>query len=329
MGKSAFITGITGQDGAWLAKLLLEEGYRVFGGVRRCSERSFHRLNRLGIQDLVAILPFDLIDGKSIEHAIRNVRPDEFYNLAAQSHVGESFSCPELTYQTNAMGVVRILTTLERVSPNTRFYQASTSEMFGGGSQLSESSPFMPRSPYAESKLAAHWATVNAKVFACSGILFNHESELRGDDFVTRKVTKHVARVKHGYKGVIELGNLDARRDWGYAPEYCEGMWRMMQLEDPADYVLATGRATSVREFVSTAFAVIGVDIAWISDRGIDVKSGELLVKTSTAMLRPNEVECLSGDASRACSAFGWRAETGIEGLIAHMVEKDLDLLKS
>jgi len=340
--KKAIITGITGQDGAWLAKCLLSNGYKVYGAIRRNSDRNLHRLKRLGIDGKIKLVEFDLLEYSNILQAIRDIQPDEFYNLAAQSFVGVSFQQPISTFQTNAMGVAYILDILKSCSPKTKFYQASTSEMFGDvdprNVPLNESSPFHPRSPYGVAKLFAHWNAVNYReafgMYCCSGILFNHESELRGVEFVTRKISFHVASKYHKCRDLkpLELGNLDAIRDWGYAKEYCEGMWQMMQQDEPDSYVLATGEGRKVREFVESAFRFAGHDIRWdgsgVNEVGYDNKTGEVLVRVNPDFYRPAEVNLLIGCAEKARKKFGWAAATRVEKLTEVMVKGDIDFLK-
>jgi GDPmannose 4,6-dehydratase len=335
--KKAFITGITGQDGAWLAKHLLEHGYQVYGGVRRTSTLNTWRLDFLAITDRIKMVEFDLLDYSNIFNVIQELRPDEFYNLAAQSFVGTSFKQPISTGMIDGMGVAYILDVIKTVSPETRFYQASTSEMFGLVQEVpqKETTSFYPRSPYGCAKLYAHWMTVNYResynLFATSGILFNHESELRGPEFVTRKVTRNVAQWSYGQGKVLELGNLDAQRDWGWAKEYVEGMHAMLQAETPDTFVLATGTTTKIRTFVENAFAVIGRNITWQgagdTEQGFDAQTGELLVAVNPDFYRPAEVELLIGDSTKAREILGWEAKTDIARLTEIMVESDITLL--
>jgi len=336
--KTAFITGITGQDGAWLAQHLLTLGYKVYGGARRTSTQNLRRLEFLGIQDKVTLVEFDLLDYSNIYQAIKKIQPDEFYNLAAQSFVGTSFAQPISTGMIDGMGVTYILDILHTFSPHTKFYQASTSEMFGLVQEIPqrETTPLHPRSPYGVAKLYAHWMTVNYResydMFATSGILFNHESELRGPEFVTRKVTMHVARQYNGEKKPLEIGNMDAKRDWGYAKEYVQGMHLMLQAEKPDTFVLATGKTTSIRQFIENAYQVIDKKVTWEGtgedEVGIDTKTGDILVKVNPQFYRPAEVELLIGDASKAESILGWKAETDIEKLTEIMVKNDIQQLK-
>jgi GDPmannose 4,6-dehydratase len=335
--KSAFITGVNGQDGAWLAKLLLEKGYKVYGGIRRTSRQNFYRLEFLGIKDQVEFVEFDLLDYSNIYQAIRDTKPDEFYNLAAQSFVGTSFKQPISTGMIDGMGVAYILDILHTISPNTKFYQASTSEMFGKVHEIpqTENTPLHPRSPYGVAKVYAHWMTVNYResydMFACSGILFNHESELRGPEFVTRKITKNVATWTTDNPEVLSLGNMDAQRDWGYAKEYVEGMWRMLQADEPDTYVLATNQTTTIRDFVNKAFAVIGKTIRWegtgTDEKGYDEETGTLMVQVNPKFYRPAEVELLIGDPAKAKEKLGWEAKVNIDQLAEIMVKNDIEQL--
>jgi GDPmannose 4,6-dehydratase len=335
MTKRALITGIRGQDGAYLAKLLLDKGYEVWGADRRSGEGSNWRLKELGIEDKVKIIYMDLLEITNIKRVIEIIKPDEVYNLAAQSFVQASFDMPILTAEINALGVLRLLEVLREIKPDAKFYQASTSEMFGKAQQIpqNEKTPFYPRSPYAVSKLFAHWITVNYReaygMFACSGILFNHESPLRGLEFVTRKITYGIARIKYGLQDKIVLGNLDAKRDWGYAPEYVEGIWLMLQQPVPDDYVLATGETHTVREFIEKAFLCAGMEIEWggegINIKGIEKKSGKVVVEVSPEFYRPAEVDILIGDATKARKKLGWNPKTKFEELVEIMVKADLD----
>lgn len=316
--STALITGITGQDGAYLAELLLGKGYDVVGAYRRASTLNTARLDALGITDDVRLVPCDLTDHGNVRRVIEASSPAEVYNLAAQSFVGISFEQPVTTGEITGVGVVRLLEAIREVDPGIRFYQASTSEMFGRAQEptQNEQTPFWPRSPYAVSKLYAHWATVNYReaygMRASSGILFNHESELRGVEFVTRKITLGAARIKHGLQDRLTLGNLDARRDWGYAKEYVEAMHLMLQASESEDYVVATGETHSVRDFVEAAFEAAELD------------SWERYVDTDPAFLRPAEVEFLKGDAAKARTKLGWEPRTTFAGLVSLMVEADL-----
>ncbi|WP_206933377.1 GDP-mannose 4,6-dehydratase [Roseococcus thiosulfatophilus] len=321
--KTALITGITGQDGAYLARFLLGRGYRVHGLLRRSASADVigERLRWLGIEREVEMVDADLVDLSSILRAVQVTQPDEVYNLAAQSFVKTSWTQPLLTGQVTGLGAVNMLEAVRLAAPQARFYQASSSEMYGliQAPIQNETTPFYPRSPYAAAKLYAHWMTVNYResfgMHASSGILFNHESPLRGIEFVTRKITDGVARIKLGLAKTLALGNLDARRDWGHAADYVRAMWLMMQQETPADYVVATGRTTSVREFCRLAFAHAGLD--W-----------EAHVTVDPAFLRPAEVDVLQGDASRARERLGWEPEITLERMVAEMVDADLERLR-
>ncbi len=335
MTKRALITGITGQDAAYLAKLLLEKGYEVYGGYRRSANLDFWRLKELGIEQDVKIVLFDLLEFTNIFNTIKTIQPNEIYNLAAQSFVAASFKQPIVTAEIDAMGVLRILEAIRTLNPNIKFYQASTSEMFGKVQAIpqNETTPFYPRSPYAVSKLMAHWMCVNYReaynMFNCSGILFNHESPLRGLEFVTRKITYGVARIKYGIQDKIVLGNLSSRRDWGYAPEYVEAMWLMLQQDTPDDYVVATNETHSVREFVEAAFKTINIELAWegegVNEKGIDKSTGNVLVEVSPEFFRPSEVDLLIGDYSKAKKKLGWSPKTSFEKLVSIMVEADIE----
>jgi GDPmannose 4,6-dehydratase len=319
MQKTALITGITGQDGSYLAELLLEKNYRVVGMTRRTSTEVHERIEH--IVDDVEIVSGDLLDQTSMTSIVNDVRPNEIYNLAAQSFVPASWSQPVLTGEFTALGVTRVLEAIRHVDPTIRFYQASSSEMFGkvAESPQNETTPFYPRSPYGVAKVYGHWITVNYResygLFACSGICFNHESPRRGKEFVTRKISDGVARIKLGLAKELRLGNLDAHRDWGYAGDYVRAMWLMLQQDRPQDYVIATGRMHSVRDFVRIAFEAAGLG------------SFEPHVAIDPRFIRPAEVDMLIGDAGRAERSLGWRPEIGFEQLVAMMVEADLDRL--
>jgi GDPmannose 4,6-dehydratase len=336
--KKAFISGVTGQDGAWLAKYLLDLGYEVYGGVRRTSTFNSWRMDFLGITDKVKLLEFDLLDFNNIFTVIKENQFDEFYNLAAQSFVGTSFKQPISTSLQDGLAVTYILDTIKTVSPQTKFYQASTSEMFGKVQQIpqTEETPLYPRSPYGVAKLYAHWMTINYQesynLFACSGILFNHESELRGPEFVTRKITLNVASWAIGQGKTLELGNLNAQRDWGYAKEYVEGMHAMLQVEKPDFYVLATNKTTTIRKFVELAFSEIGRKIRWEGtedeEKGYDENTQELLVSVNPVFYRPAEVELLIGDPKKAKEKLGWEPKTSVEELCKIMVQSDINIAK-
>jgi GDPmannose 4,6-dehydratase len=335
--KTAFITGITGQDGAYLAKMLLDKGYAVHGGVRRISQPELPRLEALGIADRVRLHEFDLTELTSIFRLIRDLEPDEFYNLAAQSFVGASWELPIYTADVDAMGVVRILDMLRTLSPRTRFYQASTSEMFGLVQEVPqrETTRFHPRSPYGVAKVFGHYITMNYResfgLHASSGILFNHESPLRGKEFVTRKITLALARLARGGSEPVELGNLDARRDWGFAGDYVEGMWLMLQQETPDDYVLATGVTTTIRDFVNYAAEALGMELEWegsgLDETATDRRTGRCVVRVNPRFFRPAEVDLLIGDASKARARLGWQPRVDVRGLAEMMARADYDAL--
>ncbi|HEX2530540.1 MAG TPA: GDP-mannose 4,6-dehydratase [Burkholderiaceae bacterium] len=338
MNKSsvAVITGITGQDGAYLAELLLNKGYRVFGTYRRTSSVNFWRVEELGIDrhPNLQLIEYDLTDFGSSLRLLQTTEPTEVYNLAAQSFVGVSFDQPVTTTAITGMGALHLLEAIRIINPAIRFYQASTSEMFGQVEAVPqvEETPFHPRSPYGVAKLYAHWMTVNYResydIFGCSGILFNHESPLRGREFVTRKITDAVAKIRLGKLDALELGNLDAKRDWGYAKEYVEGMWRMLQADVPDTYVLATKRTETVRQFVTMAFNSARYRIEWRGkgeqEIGVDTESGRILVRVNPKFYRPSEVDLLIGDAAKAKSKLGWAPETTLEQLCQMMVHADL-----
>ena len=317
MAKRALITGVTGQDGAYLAKFLLEKDYRVFGTYRRLSTPNFWRLQYLGVFDDVELIPIDLVDSSSIVEAVELSKPDEVYHLAAQSFVGASFGQPLGAGQMTGLGVARLLEAVRHLNPKIRFYQASTSELFGngGGELQGTETPFEPASPYAAAKLYGHWMTriyrEAYKIFACNGILFNHESPLRGLEFVTRKISNAVAQISLGLADEIKLGNLEAKRDWGYAPEYVESMWLILQQETPDDYVIATGESHSVREFAELAFQHVGLDYA-------------KYLRASEGLLRPLDVGLLRGDSSKARQVLGWEPATKFAGLVEIMVTEDV-----
>jgi GDPmannose 4,6-dehydratase len=334
--KSALITGITGQDGAYLAELLLAKGYRVYGTYRRTSSVNFWRIEELGIdkQPNLHLVEFDLTDLGSAIRLLQETGATEVYNLAAQSFVGVSFDQPALTAQITGVGALNLLEAIRIVNPKIRFYQASTSEMFGKVQAVpqKEDTPFYPRSPYGVAKLYAHWMTVNYResygIFGCSGILFNHESPLRGREFVTRKITDTVAKIKLGRTDRLELGNLDAKRDWGFAKEYVEGMWRMLQADEPDTFVLATNRTETVRDFVTMAFKAVDITIDWKgegeAERGICRETGRAMVVINPKYYRPAEVELLIGDPAKAKAVLGWEPHTNLEELCRMMVEADL-----
>ena len=339
--KKAIVTGITGQDGAYLAQFLLNKNYKVYGAYRRTSSQNFWRIKYLGIHDnpKLKLIEHDLIDPASTIRMVSEIRPDEIYNLAAQSFVHVSFDQPVATSMITGIGVTHLLEAIRIVDKNIKFYQASTSELYGKVQEVpqKESTPFYPRSPYGIAKLYAHWMTKNYResydIFACSGILFNHESPLRGLEFVTRKITDGVARIHAGEKYCLELGNLDASRDWGYAPEFVEGMYRMMQHEHSDTFVLATNRAVTVRQFATLAFEAIGKEINWegagIKEKGIDKETGKEVVRVSDQYFRLAEVDALIGNPAKAEKLLGWKPKTSVEQLCKLMVESDIEGLKN
>ncbi|MDH0289116.1 GDP-mannose 4,6-dehydratase [Pseudomonas sp. GD04087] len=334
--KTALITGITGQDGAYLAQLLLEKGYTVYGTYRRTSSVNFWRIEELGISQhpSLHLVEYDLTDLSASIRLLQTTQATEVYNLAAQSFVGVSFEQPATTAEITGIGALNLLEAIRIVNPKIRFYQASTSEMFGKVQAIpqKEDTPFYPRSPYGVAKLYAHWITINYResygIFGSSGILFNHESPLRGREFVTRKITDSVAKIKLGKLDVLELGNLDAKRDWGFAKEYVEGMWRMLQADEPDTFVLATNRTETVRDFVSMAFKAAGIEIRFEgsdeNEIGIDATNGKTLVRINPKFYRPAEVELLIGDPAHARNTLGWEPKTTLEELCKMMVEADL-----
>jgi GDPmannose 4,6-dehydratase len=333
----AIVTGITGQDGAYLAEFLLKKNYIVWGTYRRTSSVSFWRLAELGMDQHpnLRLVEFDLTDMGSAIRLINRSGATEIYNLAAQSFVGVSFDQPHTTSQITGVGVLNLLEAIRELNPKIRFYQASTSEMFGKVREVpqNELTPFHPRSPYGVAKLYAHWLTINYResfgVFGVSGILFNHESPLRGLEFVTRKITNAVARIKLGLQDTLELGNVDAKRDWGFAREYVEGMWSMLQAPHPDTYVLATGRTATVREFTTIAAAAVGIGLEWRGEKenevGIDTQTGRVIVRVNPEFYRPAEVDALIGDCTKARRELSWESKTTLEQLCAMMVERDLE----
>lgn len=333
MAKTALITGITGQDGAYLARHLLQLGYKVFGGARRSSSANTWRLEELGVAKEVEIIDLDLFELSNVLQAVEKVAPDEIFNLAAQSFVGVSFQQPLYTAEIDALGVTRLLEAIRLTKAPIRFYQASTSEMFGKVVETPqrETTPFYPRSPYGVAKLYAHWMTINYReswnIHASSGILFNHESPLRGLEFVTRKITHQLAEVKHGKRDCVFLGNLDARRDWGFADDYVKGMHLMLQQNEGGDFVLATGVTTTVRKFVEIAAKAIEIDIVWqgqdIDLKGIDRKTGRTVVAIDPRFFRPAEVDLLVGTPERAGKVLGWKPQTSLDALVQMMAEAD------
>lgn len=341
--KSALITGITGQDGSYLAESLLDKGYKVHGIIRRASNFNTQRIEHI-YQDphterqRLFLHYGDLTDGSNLSRLVERIEPDEIYNLGAQSHVKVSFDVPEYTAQVDALGTLRLLDAIKESGVETRFYQASSSEMYGNADEApqTELTAFSPRSPYAAAKVYAYWVTVNYRdaygIHASNGILFNHESPRRGKRFVTRKISRAVARIRHGLQDRLYLGNLNARRDWGYAPEYVEAMWRMLQQDIPGDYVVATGRTHTVRDFASKAFEHAGLPIEWhgngIDEKGHDVRNGRILVEVDPSYFRPTEVDVLLGDPSKAKKELGWHPETELSELINIMVDHDLEMVK-
>jgi GDPmannose 4,6-dehydratase len=339
--KKALLSGITGQDGSYLAELLLDKGYEVHGIIRRSSSFNRGRIDHLYIQNekLMNKRLFlhygDVTDTSNLNRLLEKITPDEIYNLAAQSHVKVSFDVPEYTAQVDAVGTLRFLDAIRETGVKTRFYQASTSELFGKAREVpqSEVTPFYPRSPYGVAKLYGYWIVINYReaynLYACNGILFNHESPRRGEGFVTRKMTLAAARIKLGLQKSVALGNLNAKRDWGYAPEYCEGMWRMLQQETPEDFVLATGTTHTVREFADLTFKLLDMPLEWSgvgpAERGIDRKTGNVLVEIDPRYYRPTEVEILMGDATKAREKLGWAPTTVFEDLVAMMVKADFE----
>ena len=342
MKKVAFITGITGQDGAYLAELLLKKDYIVHGLKRRSSSFNTGRIDHLYQDPHVNKRNFilhhgDLTDSTNLIRIIQEIRPDEIYNLAAQSHVQVSFETPEYTANADGLGTLRILEAIRllNMGEKTKFYQASTSELYGIAQEVpqNEKTPFYPRSPYAVAKLYGYWITINYReaynLYACNGILFNHESPVRGETFVTRKITRAAARISMGKQERVYLGNLDAKRDWGHASDFVEGMWRMLQQEEPEDFVLATGVTTTIREFTERAFAEVGITLEWsgngVDETGRDAKSGNILVSIDPNYFRPTEVDLLIGDASKAREKLGWQPTCNLQQMIKEMIKADLE----
>ena len=344
--KVALITGITGQDGAYLAEFLLNKGYEVHGMKRRSSSFNTHRIDHL-YQDphetsKKFILHYgDLSDSLSIVNIIKNIRPDEVYNLGAQSHVAVSFESPEYTADTVGLGALRVLEAIRiaGLEKNTRYYQASSSELFGKVQETpqKETTPFFPRSPYAIAKLYAYWITINYReaygMYACNGILFNHESPVRGETFVTRKITRALARISLGIQDLLYLGNLDAKRDWGHAKDYVEMQWLMLQQDEPEDFCIATGVQFSVREFVNFAWSYLGRTIRWegegIDEKGYDSESGNLIVLVDSRYFRPTEVDALLGDSSKAKEKLGWQPKVTLEEMVNEMMDNDINIAKN
>ena len=339
MSKVALITGITGQDGSYLAELLLEKGYEVHGIIRRHSTIATDRIDHLvedaSLKDRFFLHFGDLTDSSNLAMLIMKIKPEEVYNLGAQSHVAVSFEVPEYTAEATGVGTIRLLEAIRQSGLDIRFYQASTSELFGGlpdTAPQSERTPFYPKSPYGAAKLYSYWITVNYResynMYACNGILFNHESPRRGEIFVTRKITMAVASIMAGKQEKLSLGNMDAKRDWGFAGDYIEGMWRMLQQDEPRDYVLATNETHTVREFVELAFAEVGIEIEWKGtgedEKGYDKKTGRLMVDVDSRYFRPAEVELLWGDATKAETELGWERKVSFRKLVEMMVDEDM-----
>ena len=339
--KKALITGVTGQDGSYLLELLLEKGYEVHGVIRRSSTFNTSRIDHI-INDIKYSKNFhfhhgDLCDPTNINNLILDIKPNEIYNLAAQSHVKVSFSLPDYTAQVGALGTLRILDAIHKSNLDCKLYQASTSELYGNIDVIpqTESTPFYPRSPYAVSKLFAYWSIINYReaydIFACNGILFNHESPRRGETFVTRKITKAVSRIKLGQQKILKVGNLNSKRDWGYAPEYVYGMWKMLQQENADDFILATGKTYSVRTFIEMAFKVLDIGVVWegtgLNEVGRDSVTNKIIVSIDPIYFRPTEVNILCGDSSKAKKHLDWSANTNLEELIEIMVKSDFDLI--
>ena len=343
--KVALITGITGQDGSYLAELLLEKGYEVHGIIRRASTFNTKRIDHLyqdpHEEDVRLFLHYgDITDSSNLNRLIEKIQPTEIYNLAAQSHVGVSFDSPEYTAEATGVSTLRILDAIRESGVKTKFYQASTSELFGGlpdTAPQSEKTPFYPKSPYGVAKLYSYWITVNYResydIFACNGILFNHESPRRGETFVTRKITRAAAAIHLGMQDKLYLGNLDAKRDWGHAKDYVEGMWRILQQDEPQDYVLSMNETHTVREFVELAFAELGYDIEWqgtgVDEKGIDKNTGKVLVEVDPKYFRPAEVELLWGDSTKARTELGWEPKYSFMDLVKEMVQSDLEEMKN
>ena len=343
MHKKALITGVTGQDGSYLAELLLEKGYEIHGIIRRSSSFNTGRIDHLLSDPEIHLKRLylchgDVTDASNLNRILDKVQPNEIYNLAAQSHVKVSFEIPDYTAQVDALGTLRFLDAIRETRVETKFYQASTSELYGKAQEIpqTEKTPFYPRSPYGVAKLYGYWIIVNYReaydLFACNGILFNHESPRRGETFVTRKITQAAAKIKLGLQEKVLLGNLNAKRDWGYAPEYVEGMWRMLQQEKPDDYILATGESHSVREFADLVFKELGIELEWTdeneNEKGIEKKSGKTRVAVNSLYYRPTEVDELIGDAKKAKEKLGWEPNIKFEELVKIMVQADFEKVK-
>ncbi|URM33462.1 GDP-mannose 4,6-dehydratase [Cytobacillus firmus] len=338
MNKKALITGVNGQDGAYLADFLLKRGYEVHGIIRRSSIEKKDRIEALLYDKRLKLHYGDMTDSSNIIRLLSEIQPDEVYNLAAQSHVQVSFETPEYTANADGIGTLRLLEAIRilGLEKKTKIYQASTSELYGKVQEIpqSETTPFYPRSPYAAAKLYAYWITVNYReaygIYACNGILFNHESPLRGETFVTRKITLAVARIKHGLQDCLYLGNLDSKRDWGFAGDYVEAMWLMLQQEEPEDFVIATGETRTVREFVEQAFGEAEIEIEWqghgVEEKGINRATGQVVVTVDPQLFRPTEVDLLLGNPAKAKEKLGWEPRTSFDELVKMMVQSDLDL---
>tara|TARA_B100001057_G_scaffold475997_1_gene543411 strand:- start:336 stop:1361 length:1026 start_codon:yes stop_codon:yes gene_type:complete len=334
MKKTALITGISGQDGAYLAQHLLKKNYKVIGAERRSASSNHWRLKELGINNDIEFIDFELTEFTNIFRSIDRYQPDEFYNLAAQSFVASSFETPTMTSDVTGMGVIRILESIRQINPKIKFYQASSSEMFGKVHETpqNENTLFHPRSPYGVAKLYGHWITVNYResydMFACSGILFNHESPLRGEEFVTRKITLALSRIKLGLQQVLELGNIEAKRDWGFAGDYVKGMHLMLNHSTPDDFVLSTNQTHTVREFIEISCKYLSINLEWkgsnIDEVGIDKDTGREIIKINPKFYRPSEVDLLLGDSSKAQKILGWNNETSFNDLVSMMIEADL-----
>jgi len=333
--KKALITGINGQDGAYLSKLLLDKGYKVYGTCRRSTSERFTRLKILGVFDKVHLYDFDLLEVSNIQKIIKEIMPDEIYNLAAQSFVPSSFTVPIVTADINALGTLRILDAIHLINKKIKFYQASTSEMFGKVKEIpqNESTPFHPRSPYGVSKLFAHWITINYhesyNMYACCGILFNHESPLRGDEFVTKKITSTLSNIKNGSNEILNVGNIYAKRDWGFAGDYVEAMWLMLQQKKVDDYVISTGNTYLVKDFIDLTLTYLKFDYKWIGkgleQRVINNNTGKTLVKINKKFFRPAEVDLLIGNSNKAKKKLKWKPKTSIKKLVKLMVDHDLN----
>lgn len=336
--KRALITGITGQDGAYLAKLLIDKGYKVFGTVRRSTSEKFINLKYLSVYDKIKFYDFDLLELSNIQNVIKETKPHEIYHLAAQSFVPTSFQVPIVTTDINSLGTLRILDSINSINKNIKFYQASTSEMFGKVVQIpqTENTPFYPRSPYGVSKVFSHWITVNYResynIHASSGILFNHESPLRGSEFVTKKITSSLSRIKYGSKEVLKVGNINARRDWGYAGDYVYAMWLMLQQKKPNDYVIATGKTHSVKEFINLTLKYLNLEYKWVgrgmNERAINIKNDKTIIKIDKEFFRPAEVDLLIGNSGKAKRKLKWKPNTNLKQLVKLMVDYDLSQIK-